>query len=224
MLTQNRINIEEVRISFLFTIQTPVDDLVLEHKLIDKKYKVNKDRVIARPPLRATILTFARKGGVDIVYEKDKIPTFLGVVGKKKEDVIRECDGLKIMLDDIDRLLVDQALGIEAVITSTIFDKHVKPETSLENFASSQIKEFSEMFQAEYVMDNFTLRAKDDDGNTTIHIAPLYRDPRYFYIQLMLRSHDLEKVFKFVEEQETYINNVLGIIGRHGRNSQDLPA
>lgn len=221
-MVQNKINVEETRISFLFNIQTPVDDATLEHALISKKYKVNKDRVITRPPLQAVILNFARKGDVDIIYEKEKIPTFLGVVGKNSEIVVREFESLKLILDGIDRLLVDQATGIEAVITSNIFDRHVKPDTNLVNFASSQTEEFSAKFQKKYFMDNFTLRSKDGDDVTTIHIAPLYRDIRFFYMQLVLRSDSLEKIFEFVSEQETYINSVLEILSNHARSFEDL--
>ena len=214
-MTQNKINLEEIRISFLFNIKNPVDDHALELSLIDKKYKINKDRVITRPPLQAVILNFARKGGVDIIYEKNQLPTFLGVVGKNKELVIQEFENLKFILEDIDNLLVEQAASIETVITFNVFDKYAKPDTSLAHFASPQIKILSEKFTADYVMDNFTLRSKDGHEPMTIHVAPLYRDKRFFYMQLFLRSKRLESVFKFAEEQETYINNILGFLSKN---------
>ena len=198
----------------MYNIKNPVDDQALEVRLINKKYKINKDRVITRPPLQAIILNFARKGGVDIIYEKNNIPTFLGVVGKDKELVIREFENLKFILEDIDKLLVEQAADIETVITFNVFDKRVKPDASLVHFASPQIKTFSEKFTADYVMDNFTLRSKDGHEPTTIHVAPLYRDKRFFYMQMFLRSQRLESVFEFVEAQETYINNILQFLSK----------
>ena len=191
-----------------------MDDSALEYRLIHKKYKINKDRVITRPPLQAIILNFARKGEVDIIYEKERIPTFLGVVGKKKELVTQEFENLKFILDDIDSLLIAQATDIEIVVTFNVFDKHVKPDTSLASFASPQIKEFSKKFQTDYILDNFTLRSKDGD-RTTIHMAPLYRDRRFFYMQLVLRSKSLEKIFKFIDMQETYINDILETLSKH---------
>ena len=199
----------------MFNIKNPVDDHALELRLIDKKYKINKDRVITRPPLQAVILNFARKGGVDIIYEKNQLPTFLGVVGKNKELVIREFENLKFILEGIDNLLVEQAESIETVITFNVFDKYAKPDVSLAHFASPQIKMLSEKFTVDYVMDNFTLRSKDDHEPMTIHVAPLYRDKRFFYMQLFLRSKRLESVFEFVEEQETYINNILEFLSKN---------
>ena len=199
----------------MFNIKNPVDDHALELRLIDKKYKINKDRVITRPPLQAVILNFARKGGVDIIYEKNQLPTFLGVVGKNKELVIREFENLKFILEGIDNLLVEQAESIETVITFNVFDKYAKPDVSLAHFASPQIKMLSEKFTVDYVMDNFTLRSKDDHESMTIHVAPLYRDKRFFYMQLFLRSKRLESVFEFVEEQETYINNILEFLSKN---------
>ena len=213
-MTQNKINLEEIRISFLFNIRNPVDDNALEHRLIQQKYKINKDRVITRPPLQAIILNFARKGGVDIIYEKERIPTFLGVVGKNKDLVTQEFENLKFILEGIDSLLIDQSAGIEAVITFNVFDKHMRPDTSLADFASPQIKKFGEKFQTDYIMDSFTLRSKNGD-RTTIHMAPLYRDDRFFYMQMFLRSESLEKIFKFIDMQETYINYILEILNTH---------
>ena len=198
----------------MFNIKNPVDDSDLEHKLITKKYKINKDRVITRPPLQAVILNFARKGNVDIIYEKDKIPTFLGVVGKNKDLVMQEFENLQFILKEIDSLLIDQAKGVEAVITVNIFDKHVKPDVHLTRFALPQINNLSEKFTANFVMDNFTLRSKNDHHLTTVHIAPLYRDRRYFYMQLHVRTDNPEEVFRFVEKQETYIKYILAFLSK----------
>lgn len=211
-MPQSKITLEEIRISYLFNIGSPVDDKDLEAQLIKQKYKINTTRQITRPPLQATILTFARKGDVDIIYAKDNLPTFLGVLGKRANTVVDEFEKLTFMLNEIDGLLTDQSVGIEAVLTLNVFDKHVKPDTSLAYFASPQVKKFSEQFQTDYVMDNFTLRSKHGEDNTTIHIAPLYRDRRFFYMQLLLRSNSTEKIFEFVEGQEKYIRNALSVL------------
>ena len=212
---QSRINLEEIRISYLFNIQNPITESDLEFRLIDKKYKINKDRVITRPPLQATILNFARKGNVDVIYEKEKPPTFIGIVGKNKDSVIQEFETLKFILEDIDPLLLEESTGIETVITFKVFDKHIKPNPYLMNFASSEVKKFNDKLSRKYTIDNLTLRSTYDDESTTIHISPLYRDPRFFYIQTFLRSTNLEKIFQFIEEQETYITNILQMLSEN---------
>ena len=102
----------------------------------------------------------------------------------------------------------------ETVITFNVFDKHVRPDNHLTRFALPQISNLSKEFDADYMMDSFTLRSKDENYPATIHIAPLYRDRRFFYMQLFLRSENLETIFKFVEGQETYIKQILAFLSK----------
>lgn len=195
----------------MFKIESPVDEDKLEYKLIEKKYKINKERIITRPPLQAIILNFARKGGIDILYEKQKIPTFVGVSGKNHNNVVTEFEELKHILENIDSFILEESHDIQAVITCRIFGQ-LKPDSIFPHFATSEIKKFKDKFSKQFMMDNFTIKSETENEATLIHIAPLYRDRRYFYMQLVLNSSSLENIFNFVENYERYISDIIGIV------------
>ena len=210
-----KVQLDECRISYLFKTENPIDEEKLEFRLIDKKYKINKDRIITRPPLQAVILNFARKGGIDIIYEKSNIPTFIGVMGKNHNNVVTEFEHIKHILEDIDEFILEESTGLETVLSCKVFGDP-KPNLLLPLFAKDHIKKFDNKFGKNFVMDNFTLKHKNSKTLISIHIAPLYRDIRYFYIQLVLKDDSLEHVFDFVENHETYITDVMEIMSSNG--------
>lgn len=206
-----KIHIEECRISYLFKIENPVDEESLEHKLIEKKYKINKERIITRPPLQAVILNFARKANIDVLYEKRNIPTFVGVAGKNHNNVVTAFEELKHILESMDAFILEESSEIQAVITCRIFGQS-RPENVFPHFATSEIKKFDDKLSKQFMMENFTIKSKTESDVTSIHIAPLYKDERYFYMQLALTSPSLENIFNFVEKHEKYISDIIGIV------------
>lgn len=212
MAAKLKIHLDECRISYLFNTKNPINEESLEEKLIQKKYKINKDRIITRPPLQAVILNFARKGGIDIIYEKTKLPTFIGVIGTNHTLIVREFEGLQHILEESDEFIVQQSTGIEAVITCKIFGD-VKPDNTLPHFARNEIKKFNEKFNKKFIIDNFTLVDTNTDMFTSIHLAPLHSDTRFFFMQLALKDSSLEKIFEFIENHEKYISDIIGIMG-----------
>ena len=200
--------LEEIRISYVFSITNPIsDDLGLEHRLISKKYKINSERIITRPPLQAVILNLARKNNVHILYEKEKIPSFIGTSGNKKNVIVDAFEELTGLLKDMDEMIVKQKKHIEAVMTYNIMHDQINPKQHLFNFAKSQVNKISDT--GDYNMENFTLKSKKNGDDVSIHIAPLYRDTRYFYVQSLMWSNNIENIFKFVDEQETHITQIL---------------
>ena len=211
MSSKLKITLDECRISYLFKTENPIDEERLEQELIAIKYKVNKDRVITRPPLQAVILNFARKANIDIMYEKQKTPTFVGVLGKNYKNVITEFESLKHILEKMDNFILQETTGLQTVLSCRVFGGP-KPDDVLPNFATTLTKKFNEKFTKNFLMDNFTLKSNSSEENTSIHVAPLYRDRRYFYMQLVLNSSSLEETIGFVEGHEKYINDIMDVL------------
>lgn len=205
-----RFNLKEIRISYIFNIANPISDIKeLEQMLIDKKYKINNERLITRPPFQLVILNFARKGDINVMYEKEKIPSFIGVTGSNLQRAVSEFEQLTDGLNSIDSMIVEQKHYIEAVLTYEVLIKSITPYNNLSNFASQEINRLTKNSH----LENITITTKNNNDTTRLHIAPLYKDPKFFYIQSVMTSDNIENTISFVENQETVINNTLMKLG-----------
>lgn len=210
---KQQIKLDECRLSILFNTPNPINEENLEFKLINRNYKINKERVITRPPLQAVILNYARKNAIDIVYENEKRPTFIGVVGKKPDDIMVEFELLKNDLENIDFAALELNIGYEAIIWSRPYRSGQNAKDILKKFAKNDIKKFSKKFSKNFVMDNFTIKYMDDNNSfISFHIAPYYVEPRSFYMQLAIRSLNLEDTFEFLEKYDKYISDLLDLL------------
>lgn len=75
---------DDFRISHVFDIEEPVPERDLSQALQNKGYKIISDRVINHPPIRAVILNMATKNNVNITYQKESIPSYIGALVKTK--------------------------------------------------------------------------------------------------------------------------------------------
>ena len=211
MTNSSRIKLDSATLNYIFTIADPVPEDELEFRLKNKNYKINKERVISRPPLQAVILNFARKNDINIIYEKDKTPTYLGVKSKKINNVITEFEMLTGILRDINPSILDQSQLIESVITARVFLDKKKHDDYAKNLAKSDMKRFNDKFNANFVLDNFRMisQTNDDSERYIIQLAPYYQDPRYTFVQTTLQTKNLETALEYLHKYDEYLNNVI---------------
>ncbi len=214
-MTTSKIKLDSATLKYIFSITDPVSEDELEFRLKSNNYKINKERVISRPPLQAVILNFARKNDINIIYEKDKIPTYLGVRSKKICSVIDEFEMLTGVLRDINTSILDQSNLIESVITARVFLDKKKHNDYAKNLAKDDMDRFNKKFNNTFVLDNFRVISQTEDDSSDqyiIHIAPYYQDTRYTFIQATLQTQDLETALEYLHKYEKYLNSVIEVI------------
>ncbi len=208
---KSKIQLMDCRMSYIFPVTNPVNEESLQFRLIDKNYKINKTRTITKPPIQVSLLNFARKNDVNVIYEDKQIPTYLGVYATKINSVMQEFELLTNILKDIDNKL-EESKYIETVITARVFLGGDKSNEYLKSFDCENINKFSKMFGIDFSMNNFRIVNKTKDTTSSIHIAPYQENTGYLYIQIAIKNPDFGDSMKFVEKNEQYLNQVLSVM------------
>lgn len=212
MLNKEKVKLIECRYSYIFNTQNPIDEDDLSYQLLAKKFKINKERVISRPPLKAEILNFARKGDINIVYGNNTTPSYLGVFCKNQITCMNEFESLTDLLQKIDVTLIEQSDKIEVVLHGTMF-LGVKGNsmTVLENFGLNNTKKISQKFSEKYTVDSFQLST--DNGTKSVHLAPYLTDKRFLYFQLVSHPINREDGDKFIQNHEKFLYDLIPLLG-----------
>ena len=206
-----KIIIEDVMLNHTFTIQNPVDEKELEFRLQTDNYRINKERLISRPPLEVTVLNFARKNDINILYEQKTLPTYIGVRHKKPDVALREFEKLRGYLHAIDPSILDQTSGIECTLTLKCFLNGKKYTDFSEIFKGVNMNVFSKI-DPTFRLETLRIQTKKKNANDDIHaisLAPYYVDQRYIYIQTRFITNDLERTTIYLNSHETYIKQVV---------------
>ena len=215
MVNSSKIKLDSATLSYIFSIKDPVSEEGLEFRLKNKHYKINKERVISRPPLQAVILNFARKTDTNIIYEKEKLPTYLGVKSNKICSVIDEFEMLTGVLRDIDPSILDQSTFMEAVITARVFLDKKKHNDYAKNLAKDDMIRFNKCFNQNFILDNFRIVSNNSDEHSdryTIQMAPYYQDPRYTFVGITLQTKNRETALEYLNKYDEYLDNAIKVM------------
>jgi hypothetical protein len=212
-LTKTKVIVDDFRISHIFDIEDPVPERTLTEALQRHQYKVINDRVISHPPIRAVILNLATKNNVNIVYQKESIPAYIGTAGRDMHEVFNQFDILNNILSQIDPTLHGRHVSTEMILSTKVFGD-LLPNDTITKLAKSDNQKFSKLFGKPLQTLNITMQDDDrtSESYNSIHIAPLYRSPRYYFVQLVHRSKDLSEVVSFAKKGEQVIKDAVSIL------------
>ena len=208
-----KIIVDDFRISHVFDIEEPVPEQELSEALQKHGYKIISDRVINHPPIRAIILNMATKNNVNITYQKESIPSTLGTTGKDKREVLNQFDILNNILTQLDPTLHGRQTSTEMIMAVKVFGKSI-PEETLKTIATSDASRFDKVFGRPMKTSTISYSHADENSElfTSITFAPLYRSPRYYWVQLVHRDEDLTNVTKFANNSEQFIKEAISIL------------
>ena len=216
MVVEIKVTIDDFRISHLFDIDEPVPENILTDILSARHYKIVNQRVIDHPPIRATIINLAAINHVNIMYQKDSIPSYIGVSGKDKREVLKQFDTLSSILTEVDPTVQQRYTMIEVVLIAKVWGRDL-PEKSIPKFAFKDSSLFNKIFGEElpmkmwsFVLQNYN--AKEVDVGYSIIFSPLLRSRRYYYVQLVCRTKDMLKAEEFAKNGEQIIKDAVSIL------------
>lgn len=210
MASKMKVMIDDFRISHIFDIEEPISEKDLVESLQKHNYKVINDRIISHPPIRAVILNIATKNSVNISYQKESIPSYIGAGGKDMKEVLNQFDVLNNLLTQLDPTLHGRHASTEMVLAVKVFGDSV-PTDTIPTLARSDTSKFTKIFNEPLKTESITMSSKNvtSESFNSIHIAPLYRSPRYYYVQLVHREKDLTKVVEFSKRAEQIIKDAI---------------
>lgn len=208
-----KIIVDDFRISHVFDIEEPIPERDLSQALQNHGYKIISDRVINHPPIRAVILNMATKNNVNVTYQKESIPSYIGVTGKDKREVLNQFDILNNILIQLDPTINGRQTSTEMLMAAKVFGKSIPTET-LANTATSDASKFNKVFGVPMKTStiSYSHADKTSEAYTSVTFAPLYRSPRYYWVQLVHRNKDLTNVTKFANNGEQFIKEAISIL------------
>lgn len=212
-LSDLKIILDDFRLSYLFDIEDPVPENRLASELESRDFKVAKQRYIVAPPLKAVLLNLATYKGTSVMYQKDSIPSFIGVAGKDIVGV-KDCfDTLREILNQIDSTVLIRSNGIEMVTTTKVFSRSI-PSEVIPSLGSKKIEQLREVVGGNPAINNVEIVSKDGDKTWLITIAPLLRSPKYFWLRLTYQDlkPDMARVLDLAEQSENMIEKIIGTI------------
>jgi len=208
-----KVIIDDFRMSHLFDIEEPIPEKDLVESLQKHGYNVINDRVISHPPIRAVILNIATKNNVNITYQKESIPSYIGAAGKDMKEVLKQFDILNNILTQIDPTLHGRHTSTEMIAIAKVFGDSFPTET-LPLIASNDASKFTKLFNEPLKTESITMSSRNVTSETfnSLHIAPLYRSLRYYFVQLVHREKELSKVVEFSKQTEQIIKDSVTIL------------
>lgn len=205
------VKIEDVMLIHTFSIKDPVNEDELGFKLTTDNYKINKERLISRPPLEVNVLNFARKNDIHILYDQKSIPSYIGVKHKKPDVALLEFEKLGGYLHEIDPSILDQVTNTNCTVTSKCFLDGKKYADFSELFKGVDMTVFSKI-NPNFRLDTLKIQTKksnSDDDICAVSISPYYTDQRYIFLQTRIITHELTKIAIYLNSHETYIKQVV---------------
>jgi len=212
-LTKIKIIIDDFRISHIFDIEEPIPENELANTLQSRGYKVINDRVIMHPPIRAVMLNMAQKNNVNIIYQKETIPSYIGTSGRDQREVLKQFDILNSILTELDPTLHGRHTSTEMVMSAKVWGKFL-PSQTLPSLAAKDTSKFSKLFEHPVKTTSITMVGSDSksESHYSISFSPLYRSKRYYYVQLVNRDKDLKKVLEFADKGQEVISDAISIL------------
>ncbi len=202
------INIQAVRIAYVFEIPEPYHVATLEEKLAKNNYNVSHNRIFRQGPIEAILLQIAMKDNAFVNYESDRSPSFIGIESNTVQKSLKYFHELTDILDEIESNKKQQAV-IEGSIISHVFTKN-QPRAKLSYLGRCISDRFNGIIKdVNPQLSECTLFWKQNEKIFTINIAPLYNMQKYYYMRLTFRSQSQEEIEKFLNDGYTNIEGYL---------------
>src|SRR6266511_2103530 len=139
-----KVILDEFRISHIFDIEEPIPEGPLVAGLEKRGYAIIRERVISHPPIRAILLNIASKNNVKVTYQKETIPTYVGVAGKVRTEVLKQFDTLDNVLTEIDPTLHTRQTSTESIFSAKVFGRS-SPSETISSFATESVSKFDKL-------------------------------------------------------------------------------
>lgn len=213
MSSKIKVIIDDFRISHIFDIEDPIPEKNLTEELQSRQFRIVNDRIISHPPIRAIILTLATKNNVNVIYQKESIPSFIGTSGKDMREVLNQFDVLNNILTKIDATLHGRHTSTEMILQAKVFGEFI-PSEIIPKVITTGDSRFNKIFGDPLTTQSITMHtdARKSESYDSIHIAPLARSPRYYFVQLVHRDKDLTKVVEFAKQGEQLIKEAITLL------------
>lgn len=177
-----KLDLEEIRISYIFEMSRPVpDDAVLRRMMTDAGYEFSPDQLISAPLQPETFLSIAQKGDVRFMYQKGTDPSHIGVAGPDAQHVEAEFGRLTGVLDSIDPAIAGSNSVIEVEMEYGTSDESVRPFESVSSFGGRLGQRISIGAANPHALREISVETYAGSG-VGIHIAPWPQDPSSFHI------------------------------------------
>lgn len=113
----------------------------------------------------------------------------------------------------LDPTIQGRQTSTEMVMAVKVWGKSL-PEETISNIATNDASKFNKVFgiPMKTTTISYGHADKTSESSTSITFAPLYRSPRYYWVQLVHRDKDLTNVTKFANNGEQFIKEAISIL------------
>lgn len=210
-----KFTVDDFRIAYVFDIEEPIPEDKLSKGLEERGFSVQKNRYISSPnlPIRITILNIANKGKISVMYQKDSIPSFLGISGKDTNEVLKQFEVLENLLQYTDPFILQQKKSIEAVVTAKLWSDKI-PANEIPKMGGGVVKTFGSALGANMRLISGVIAPesnKEDEG-WWLRIEQLAGNPKYYFIQYVRRGLDKKQILSDSYASGEFIVNVIDLL------------
>lgn len=192
----------DYRITFLFNNPYPFPEEQLIEGLSKKGFSEITDtpKIMGAPSLQVVRAAIARKGNNEVIYNPDK--GHVGISGENFKDVNRDFDILESTLKDDLEIDASAIKSTELVLANRVYTKNDPLEVISRFLYGKNISKFKEILGED--VKPFTVRIYSQTEisgsiNTIpnwvdLTIEPFIPNPKYYFVRLIYRSTDNDKV------------------------------
>lgn len=219
-MEQLKIYPQNYRVTFLFNNPYPFPEEELIEKLSKKGFSEIKDipKILGAPPLQVVRATVARKGNNEVMY--NPAMGHVGIIGENFKEVNGDFEILESTL--LSELAIDaSAIKSAEIISSNRVSSKNEPlnviSRFLENANLSTFKEILGDNVKPFTLRMFAETEISGSINTLpnwaeLTIEPFIPNPKYYFVTLIYRNIDTNKVKEVAKEIETKILNSIELL------------
>ncbi len=218
------LEVEEFRLSFIFTSVEPIPEGVLLSWLEERGFAEIRDvpKRIGTETFGIERLNIARKGACQVIY--DPRVGNLGIAGRRYEEVLEEFDRVATMLKEMGFDFLKEMKCFELVLEGRVFAKgKPKPLEKITDFLETEkFSALNRIIGAEVIPFDIRFCPKSEMGTIEdlrripkwfdIHIHPYVPNPNYYGVRLVFRDTDISNVKKFAETANDKIVEIINVI------------
>jgi len=228
-MTEIRLSIQEIRLSFMFKNIEPIPEDILLEWLVEKNFEI-----ITEIPKKIGTITFgiervniARRGDCQVLY--DPHVGSLGIAGNRPAEVLKEFEVIESMLKEKGFDLSTDIKSIELVFHGRAFVRdRFKPLEKICKFIGiDKFSKFNEVMGEEVAPFDIRFYPKREMKTSEnlrhisrwfdVHIHPLVENPNYCAIHVVFRDTNITNIKAFTETIRDKILQILTIIIEGGK-------
>ncbi len=203
----------DYRISFLFNNPFPFPEEELIENLSKKGFSEIKDipKIMGAPPLQIVRASIAKKGNNEVIYNPDK--GHVGVGGENFKEVNDDFNILESTLRDDLEIDFSIIKSIELISANRVYTKNDPLETISKFCDSKNLSKFKEIFNEDVKPLSVRMYTKTEivgglniiPNWVDLTIEPFIPNPKYYFVRLIYRNTDKDKVKGISKEIERVI-------------------